>query len=409
MNTMVTVSDSIIRDTRLAGVVNCGRSFVVTTGAHAEIDRARIEIAAIGSILTADTGTSVAVNDSVLVASANPGSGQYGRPMVAGGGASVSATRVLIDGAYGVAVAERDPSTSLTLTDTAITNPTLLSSGTEGIGVQIETGSTASLERVVIDGAHTVSIFVDTGGHMAITESAIRNGLSNARGRYGRGLHVQAGGIVSMDRSLIANTREEAIEVTGSGTTMTANDVLLDGVVPSGGGFGLGLGAYNGAMVTANRLGVLHVAGAALAAVPDDGTMSGAQLPASLTVADLFVRDVATSTIRYSSDGSFTPQGEAVAYALHAGPTCSLSAQRAVLDNGGYGFFSASHSLSIESAVITRMTSAAGASQDPMSSATLQNVTMVDNAQNGVIVDSTLPTQSALPPPAPVCPPTGCM
>jgi hypothetical protein len=122
----------------------------------------------------------------------------------------------------------------------------------------------------------------------------------------------------------------------------------------------------------------------------------------SVVLRDFLVRDVRSSTVRTNADGpTDRPVGRMVAYGLHAGPGCTIDATRAVLDNGGFGFFNASGAITLRQGVISDQAEGAGAVDlaTPEHATTLEGVSFLDNASDVVTRRSDLPTASELPAP----------
>jgi hypothetical protein len=78
-----------------------------------------------------------------------------------------------------------------------------------------------------------------------------------------------------------------------------------------------------------------------------------------------------------------------------------IDATRAVLDNGGFGFFNASGAITLRQGLISRQSDGAGAvglaSTD--GATTMEDVSFLDNATDAVTRRSDLPTASELPAP----------
>lgn len=112
---------------------------------------------------------------------------------------------------------------------------------------------------------------------------------------------------------------------------------------------GFGVHVSRGASLSAERLSVASVHGAAIVSVYDTA-------PAAVSVRDLFVRDVLPAQVRTQE-----PLGSPVAYGLHVSGRSHMSVRRGVLDLGGWGFFRSGGGLDLEDAVIARQEQAAGA------------------------------------------------
>ena len=124
---------------------------------------------------------------------------------------------------------------------------------------------------------------------------------------------------------------------------------------------------------------------------------------------DLFIRGVTPSPVMLTVDslGHVHAGGAPVAYGLHAGRGCSVTATQFVLANGGYGFANAHEGmLALRDGVVTGQLDAAGASEG--SGVLSDNVRYVDNARDTSVINTGLPEATSLEPPTPVCPVDGC-
>lgn len=101
----------------------------------------------------------------------------------------------------------------------------------------------ATLEGVVIDGVVTLGLGVYGGAHVLAREIAIRNTQTHPDGTAGRGIDLEDGGVLTLERSVVENSHSEGIAVLGAGSLLTASDVLVAGTQRSIDDFGDGLTA----------------------------------------------------------------------------------------------------------------------------------------------------------------------
>jgi hypothetical protein len=115
------------------------------------------------------------------------------------------------------------------------------------------------------------------------------------------------------------------------------------------------------------------------------------------------VRGVRSSSIRFD-ERTAEPTGRLVAYGLHVGGGCRLDLDRAVVADGGYGFFAAQGAaLAVRTGVIAHQLDAAGAADVDADGLALDAVRMHLNAVDDVLRGIALPEAASLPTPTPVC------
>ena len=161
------------------------------------------------------------------------------------------------------------------------------------------------------------------------------------------------------------------------------------------------MAAAAGARVSFSRLAVQGAyAAAVMAALTDSGPEEGSTVEGE----DLFVRGVRPQVVRV------IPTTAPVAYGLHAGTGCQLSAQRFVVDDGGYGFFHALASMTLREGVVSGQRDAAGASNGASAEhpLTLDGVSLEGNARDDIVRDVKLPEASLPAPTAPCETPGAC-
>jgi hypothetical protein len=245
-----------------------------------------------------------------------------------------------------------------------------------------------------------IAIGADT--RLELLGASIRGTRTTRIGVFGHGLFVNADAMLQAAAVLIADSSEIGAFVGSQGATFT--DLLVLGVTPSVRGFGAGLYARQGAQIDGERLAIQSVGAAGVVSLPFESATN-----TRVTVTDLFVREVQTSTIRFAEDQkTITPEPPYVAYGLYAGPACAIDATRAVLNGGRFGFFNASGQVYVRRGVIVNQSEGLGAitpdtAPDAM---VLDRVTQQGNGST-VIVEGDAPMPSPLPSlPSPSPPPS---
>ncbi len=405
---VVRFSGGVVRGTRPRDGAIVGAAALVN-------DSARIEIAtslladSVGAGVLAE-GAAATVTDCIVDATRRPAStttatSAFG--LLAHLDGRIDAVRTLVSGSEAAGVFVNGG--NATLADCVVRGSGEMS---EGRGAIIQIGSHFDARRSVFEENAGVGIFVHGLGAVAtIEDTVIRGTHSLAPGAFGDGLTVQEGATTTVTRSLIDSSREHGVLVLLPGSTASLDDVLIRDVRPSARGFGIGLAAFGGGQVTATRLGLRSVSGAAIASVPYADARRGRFDGSSIDVTDLFVADVRSSTVQFDGSGSTpAPSGGIVAYGVHAGGQCRARVERAVIENGGYGFYNAEGTLEMRHGVITGQLDGFGASKtglDPPS-LVLEDIAHAMNANEWPTVNVTLPEAAALPPPTAICDAPGC-
>jgi hypothetical protein len=294
------------------------------------------------------------------------------------------------------------------LVDTAVTH-TLGYRGAAGAGIDVEAGAFVTLQGSRVQASRSAGITVfGMGTVVRVADSAVLDTVAGADGRFGNGVVVSYGGFASIERSWVAGNAEASIGSMGDGTTASLDDVIVSDTAPSMRGYGLGVAAIAQGSIQGSRIAVVGSAGAALAAVPVAAGMGLVTADSTINVSDVFVRGVHTSTVQFDEAGNGT--GPSVAYGAHAGLQCAVTVQRALIDQGGYGFFASSARFTLRQAVISNQLDAEGAvngasAQFPY---VAEQLTSINDARD-IQQNAMLPAAGSVAPPSPVCPPMGCM
>jgi hypothetical protein len=146
-------------------------------------------------------------------------------------GARVTVERVRVDQSDRIGVFINGAGSVLSGTDLIISesrcSPT---TGEDGAGLVVAGGGTAQLERAWLSKNRTVGVQVDSAPSSAfLTDLLVEDTDSDVGGQYGRGLHVQGGGLAILSRAAFDRSRDVGLFV-GSGSTVTADALRIDTV-----------------------------------------------------------------------------------------------------------------------------------------------------------------------------------
>lgn len=455
VGTAATLASCVVRGTRPDAAGTYGVGLLAQTGARVDGEALVFDDNRETGVAALDPGTLVALR-GVVVRGTRPNGSANSGGISAASGASVALTDALVEGNTGVGVLATGPGTLVTLGSSVVRDTLPGAAFASGQGLQVNTGAALRADSVLLARNNAIGAFAtsegasmslqrcvirDTvadprafygegllvaggaavravasriegsvgsgaavtgaGSALALEGVAVRGTRADARGVYGRAVEAQPGARVRLAASLLADNRE--IGVRASGAELDARDLLVSGVGPAVGGFGMGLVAEDGARVAGARISVRSVYGAAIAAV-------GGAAPSRVALEDVDVREVRPSTIRVGDDGTILrPAGPAVAYGLHAGPGSVVEVARAVIDVGGYGVFNASGTLRVRGGVVSRQRDALGAFDlgAAAGATSLVDVSSADNAVDVLLRRADLPVGSTLAAPVDPCP-DGC-
>jgi hypothetical protein len=208
--------------------------------------------------------------------------------------ASIALRRIFVTRASSMALAFF--TSEVTLEDIDIVDARENGLGRQGLGLFAGTATVLNGERVSIRDARDVGVFgQDTGTVMTFRDLRIDGVESNTLdGRYGRGIDVERGAHLTVERGIVRNVRSVGVFAGADESSVVLSDVVVDGVetercadttCPSN-FVAVGMGAYATASLTATRF---SVAGAALCGVQvgpsgemdlTSGTVSGSSIGA---------------------------------------------------------------------------------------------------------------------------------
>ncbi len=398
----LTISDAMVRGSAGETVQSPGEGVHIADGATLAGSRIVAEGNHQAAIAAYDARTTVTLTDVVARQSAPRSDGLAGVGLLAFDGASVSATRSLLDDNVlaGVYVSN---GASLDLSD-AVVRGTVVPAGSAsfGSGVVIDNGR-GHLARIRAVGNAGAGVLAELHAMLAMEDVDIVGSQPVQNGTFGYGLSVSSGATATFRRLLILDTREVAINAFDATTALSGSDLLILGVVPGRRGLGMGLAVYAESGATIERAAFEHVSGAAIASIGSNNVPGGVA-GGPIVLDDVFVRDVRSSTLTLTRDG-LLPAGRTVAYGAHATVRGSIAVQRGVFASGGFGFYvSAGSGIALTDVLVTGQLDSFGARDESVDTqVSLTRTSGRGNANDEVIQDGTLPSGSALPPPTPVC------
>ncbi len=182
----------------------------------------------------------------------------FGAGLLSRAGGEIDAARVLVERAHHAGAIVLETDSRLAMTD-AIVRDTQLAARPEadrwGMGIVAQTGGTLELTRAASIGNRFLGIFGVEGGTLTLTDVTVRGTRAVEAGEiYGRGLELQSGSIATVRRAAFDGNRDVAISLTDADSALDAEDVRIGETFGTGAGeFGYGLQAVDGATVALTR------------------------------------------------------------------------------------------------------------------------------------------------------------
>jgi hypothetical protein len=259
-------------------------------GATVTLTKARFAGNAGNSLMLHDEGTMLTATDLTVedvqpLTCADCVGASVAAVFVASGADADLGAAALSNNLHFGAYVEGDGST-LTATDLAIT-------GGAGDGLAVLSGGAATIVHGLLSDNHVFGAVSFEAAALSLEGVSIRDTASSADdGRYGRGLHVEGGGDITVTHSEFSGNRDVSLAAFGAGTTVTLNDVRIrdslerecvDIDAPADhctAGRGYGLGSYDGAAVTLDDVLVSDAVGAGVQ-LARGGVVSGSGLRVS--------------------------------------------------------------------------------------------------------------------------------
>lgn len=404
----VTLTDSLVRDTRFAPGTPGAAGLQLQEGATASITRSVFENNAYMAIAIQGKGSSLErLEDSVV-------RGTYGVPELAfdragGDGVNVTADgrgvirRTLFQSNAYIAVGALNGGT-LTLDTVAIVDTHTRRDGYYGIGLGAGEHARVEASRCIISHSRGGGVLANHGS-LSLSGCIVRDTLGDERnGSLGQGLTAVYGAQVELRDTAFVRSRHQGVACVETDTRCSLSDVAIFDTEPSNfvdlrePGFGLGLIAL-GATMDAHRVALVRNNGAAILST---SALQAPELQAQLDLEDVFVQTVRPQYIRY-----MMPFGEREAYGLHVASRSTLNVSRAVVSDAEFGFFQSGGTLTLRDAVLCGNTALAGgiAPGVPASAARFERVLNTRNRDDVILRDVTS-TEASLPITTP-CPDAG--
>jgi hypothetical protein len=237
-----------------------GRGVNVETGASVRIESAFIEGMAEFGILSLAEGTNVDVERVAVVGTSGREDGTGGVGLMALDGGQLAARGAVVLRAQEFGVAAINPGSSIVLEDSVV-RQTRPQRGTSvaGRAFGLQSNALGSCARCLFEENHEAATFVN-GGTATFTDLIVASTLS-APGATGRGFEVSTGADVTGERILVADAIETGVIAGGAGTRLILRDLTIVDIAPftGTGQVGRGVSVQVGAYVELERARISDV------------------------------------------------------------------------------------------------------------------------------------------------------
>jgi len=267
------LSDVAVVGTELEPVTGSfGRAISAQSGGQVHAERVALDENHEAAVLSADDGTLVTLTDAVirgtiLAPIATGGGGSSGDGVIVRFGAAAELSRVWLDDESLVGIGVAEEGSRLTARDVVLEGTEADEAGFFGQGLLVERGASAELERAVIARSPHIGVSIEgVGSTLSLRDVLVRDGLGQpADGLFGRGLNVQDGAAVTLERAALASNRDVSIFVGGEGATLRGSDVTVTDTArracaPGCSEAGVGIGAYVGGLIDLRAFAVRRAA-----------------------------------------------------------------------------------------------------------------------------------------------------
>lgn len=308
----------------------------------------------------------------------------FGRALSVWDRAEMRVERVLVEDNPGTGVLAADEGTVLTLSRVVVRDTRAMPDGRYGQGVFAQEGAAVSADRVVISGSTTSGLFSTTGAAVSISDSLVTDVHPSPVGGIGDGMDALRGGSVTAERVVIRRVFIAGLTSVESGSLVTARDVIVldvraDPAQLARGVLSVGQGLWAaGGGITGERVALVDLTGFAATA---SGPRPPAAGPSRVALSDLFLRNVRPTLTREA------PLDQPYGFALLAQRDTVMEVDRAAIDLGTWAFVVSGGTMNLRHVVATRQSQALGMSSTSAANTRLTREDVVgrDNLLNDFV------------------------
>jgi len=269
----IVASDVVIEDAGNGGAVSIG------TGTRIELIRSVVRdtvslSGAQGQGAYAETNGTIVLSESEITGSHTSGvvtfdgdfeadasvihrtlqvGGAFGHGVHVQGG-SASLTRSVVAENHTLGVYSTGSGSVASLEQVVLRDTQPSASGQFGIGLQVDDGGSADVQRSVLAANHFIGVFAFDAVQVTIGSSVIRDTIPRGGSENGRGISIQEGAMLTLEQSVLLRNSDYGASAGGPGTMLTVTDSLVrDTRRAEGGTHGWGLNINGGAILQMDR------------------------------------------------------------------------------------------------------------------------------------------------------------
>ncbi len=250
--TLAELRDTTILDTAPSPDGTGGYGIAVQDGASLTATGCTVEGNTALGVSAGSVGTVVELDDTEILATGASPDGTGGRGIGVQDGASLSATRCIVQGSAGLGVFAGSAGTIVDLVETAILDTSPDPDGTGGRGIAVEGGASLSATRCTIQGNKEVGVYAsDAGTGVDLADTEILQTAQRPDGMGGRGVEVNDGASLTATRCTLRDNTEIGVLASDAGTVVDlADTAILDTHRGRTTGFALGANTQSGAWLS---------------------------------------------------------------------------------------------------------------------------------------------------------------
>ena len=185
----------------------------------------------------------------VIVRGTQPFGGRFGRGMEVQMGSSVELEDVLLEDNIEAGIFAFGEGTTVTMNGVVVRGTTIGQNGL-GRGLHVQQFASMTGQRIVLERNADSGLVAGDGAEVSLTDLAARDGAGRPDGRFGRGVSVQGGATLQLERAFITDNRNAGISIASPASTATLKDVIVTGTQPGALGESGGIIVTEGASVT---------------------------------------------------------------------------------------------------------------------------------------------------------------
>jgi len=282
VGSLLELSEVVVRGTR-ADIDGGGRALGTQAGGRIEGTRVILDRNIDGAIFTADPGSAVVLSEAYVRGTLTPDEvGSRGVVVQAGG--RFEGRAVLFEANREIGIFAGRAGSVVELEDVIVRGTLPRLAGDDyGRGINVQDGATLTASRVVIERNHDQGLVVGRADATAtVTDTVIRDTLPVPRtSDFGRGITVQEGASLTATRILITRNHDVGVVVTDGEAEVLLEDATIRDTIPraSASDHGYGLQAQITGRLTLRR-----------ARIENNFALGVSSLSAELTMEDVLVR-----------------------------------------------------------------------------------------------------------------------